>query len=174
MEKKDLQPTEYNEYYANYINLVPDTTELINGFIKDEKFVIDFFTTIPNNKLLYRYQEEKWTIKEILQHIIDTERIFMYRFFRIARNDQSPLMGFEQNDYIEPSEANNKSIEDLLTEFKITRQHSLNLIASIPKKHLMNMGIASNTAVSARACAYILLGHSLWHISIIKERYLQC
>ncbi|WP_299104606.1 DinB family protein [uncultured Tenacibaculum sp.] len=172
MTKKDLQTSEYNEYYGNYINLVAADTELVAGFEKDEKYVVDFFSNVPENKLLHRYQEGKWTIKEILQHIIDTERIFMYRFFRIARNDQSPLMGFEQNDYIEPSEANNKSLEALLTEFKLTRQYSLNLIASIPEEHLINMGTASNAAVSARACAYILLGHSMWHINIINERYL--
>ena len=172
MTKKDIKPNEYNEYYANYIDLVDDATELISGFENDEKFVMDFFSSIPKDKLLFSYAEGKWTVKDILQHLIDTERIFIYRFFRIARNDQSPLMGFEQNDYIEPSAANNKSLEELLTEFSITRKYSLNLIASIPKQHLSNMGIASNTDVSARACAYILLGHSLWHINIIKERYL--
>ncbi|OSY89193.1 hypothetical protein WH52_00625 [Tenacibaculum holothuriorum] len=172
MIKKNLQSNEYNEYYANYIDLVESSTELVSGFENDEKFVIDFFSSISKDKLLFSYAEGKWTIKEILQHLIDTERIFIYRFFRIARNDQSPLMGFEQNDYIEPSEANSKSLEELLTEFSITRKYSLNVIASIPQKHLSNMGIASNTNISARACAYILLGHSLWHINIIKERYL--
>ena len=172
MIKKELQPTEYNEYFGRYINLVTDNTELLQGLEDDKKFVIDFFSSIPEKKLEYRYQPKKWTIKEVLQHIIDTERIFMYRFLRIARADKTALTGFEQDDFILPSEANNKSIEELLHEFTVTRLYTLNLVKSIPTQHLSNMGIASNSPISARACAYILLGHSIWHIDIIKERYL--
>lgn len=172
MTKKELTSAEYNEYFANYLNLVKDETELISGYKNDEEYVINFFSSIPKEKLTYRYADGKWSIKEVLQHLIDTERIFMYRFFRIARNDKSPLMGFEQDDYINPSEADNKTLDELIEEFKISRQFSINLIKSIPKKHLSNIGIASNNNVSARACAFILLGHSIWHINIIKERYL--
>lgn len=172
MIKKDLQPTEYNEYYGRYIDMVSDEIELIKGFENDKKFVIDFFSSIPEEKLEYRYQPEKWTIKEVLQHIIDTERIFMYRFLRIARADKTALMGFEQDDFVLPSEANNKSIDELIHEFTVTRLYTLNLVNSIPEKYLNSMGTASNSPISARACAFILLGHSIWHINIIKERYL--
>ncbi len=172
MIKQDLKSTEYNEYYERYINKVSDNTELATGFEDDKKMVIDFFSSIPNEKLEYRYQPEKWSIKEVLQHIIDTERIFMYRFFRIARKDTTPLIGFDQDVYIEPSEANEKTIEALLHEFTVTRLNSINLINSISEENLSNMGEASNSPVSARACAFILLGHSVWHIEVIKERYL--
>lgn len=172
MIKQDLKSTEYNEYYERYIDKVANNTELSAGFEGDKKMVIDFFSSIPSEKLEYRYQPEKWSIKEVLQHIIDTERIFMYRFFRIARKDTAPLMGFDQDIYIEPSGANNKSIEALLHEFTVTRLNSINLINSISDENLQNMGEASNSPVSARACAFILLGHSVWHIEVIKERYL--
>ncbi|WP_405606129.1 DinB family protein [Polaribacter sp. Asnod1-A03] len=172
MNKKDLQPKEYNEYYARYIDKVDENIELNIGFEVDKKMVVDFFNTIPKEKQEFRYQPEKWTIKEILQHIIDTERVFMYRFFCIARNDKTAFPGYEQDDYIAPSEANKKSMEDLIEEFSITRFSSLNLIKSISKENLKNMGTASNSTISARACAFILLGHSVWHIEIIKERYL--
>ena len=87
-------------------------------------------------------------------------------------NDKTALPGYEQDDYVTPSEANNKSIEKLLEEFSITRMYSLNLIESISDENLKNLGTASDSPVSARACGFILLGHSVWHIDIIKERYL--
>lgn len=172
MLKQDLKPTEYNEYYARYINQISNDTELITGLENDKKMVIDFFSSIPEEKLEYRYQPEKWTIKELLLHIIDTERIFMYRLLRIARKDTTPLAGFDQDIYVAPSEANNKTIEELIHEFTITRLYSINLVSSISNENLMNLGTASDSPVSARACAFILLGHSIWHINIIKERYL--
>lgn len=172
MIKQDLKDTEYNDYFSRYINKVSGNTELISGLEEDKSMVIEFFSSISNDKLNYRYQPGKWTIKEILQHIIDTERIFMYRFLRISRKDTVALAGYDQDIYIEPSGANNKSIEDLLHEFTVTRLYSINLINSISEQDLSNMGTASDSPVSARACAIILLGHSIWHIEVIKERYL--
>lgn len=172
MIKKDLQLTEYSQYFGRYLKLVSDETALKTGLIADKKMVTEFFLSIPKDKLSYRYQVEKWTVKEILQHIIDTERIFMYRLLRIARQDKTPLIGFNQDIYIAPSQANNKSLTELLEEFTITRLYSINLINSISTKNLMNLAIADNENLSARACAFILLGHSLWHINIIKNRYL--
>ena len=172
MTKVDLKPSEYNPYYETYVSQVSNETTLVDGLEKDKKMVIDFFSSLPKDKLEYRYQPKKWTIKELFQHIIDTERIFMYRLLRIARKDKTALMGYEQDDYVVPSEANNKSIEELIHEFTITRLYSLNLIKSITDENLKNLGTASDSPVSARACGFILLGHSVWHIKIIKERYL--
>lgn len=172
MLKQDLKITEYNEYFSRYINKVANNTDLSKGFEEDKNMVINFFSSIPEDKLEYRYQPEKWSIKEVLQHIIDTERIFMYRFLRIARNDKTALAGFDQNIYISPSQANNKSLEELIHEFTTTRLYSINLINSISENNLQNIGTASESQISARACAFVLLGHSIWHIEIIKERYL--
>lgn len=172
MKISDLKPNEYNVYYERYISQVSNETTLINGLVKDKKMVIDFFSSIPEDKLEYRYQPEKWTVKDLLQHIIDTERIFMYRLLRIARKDETALAGFDQDIYVAPSNANNKSLKNLLEEFSITRMYSLNLINSLSEENLKNLGTASDSTVSARACGFILLGHSIWHIDIIKERYL--
>jgi len=172
MTKAELKSNEYNAYYENYISQVSNETTLIGGLEEDKKMVIDFFSSIPKEKLEYRYQPEKWTIKELFQHLIDTERIFMYRLLRIARKDETALPGYEQDDYVVPSEANNKSLEELLEEFSITRMYSINLINSISEDNLKNFGTASNSPTSARACGFILLGHSVWHINIINERYL--
>jgi hypothetical protein len=171
MIKKDLKSKEFNEYYQNYIDKVSDETALISGFEADQKMVIDFFSSLPKDTLNFRYQPNKWSVKEILQHLIDTERIFMHRFLRIARKDTTALSGFDQDVYIAPSEASNKTLKALLDEFTVTRLYSINLIHSISDENLMNIGTASNSPVSARACAFILLGHSIWHIEIIKERY---
>lgn len=172
MLKQELNSNEYNSYFGRYIAKISDETALISGLENDKEMVINFFSSIPKEKLEYRYQPKKWTIKEVLQHIIDTERIFMYRLLRIARKDETPLAGFDQDVYIEPSEANSKSLEELLSEFSVTRQYSMNLIKSIPVNNLLNLGTVSESTISARACAFILLGHSIWHIDIIKERYL--
>lgn len=172
MTKQDLQTTEYSDYIANYIDKVANTTNLKDGYEADKHMIIDFFTGIPNDKLEYRYQPEKWTIKEILQHIIDTERIFMHRLFRIARNDQTALPGFDQDIYIEPSGANAKTMGTLVHEFTVTRAYSANLLNSLTDANLKNRAMVSDAPISARACAFLLLGHSIWHIEVIKERYL--
>ncbi|REH48728.1 DinB family protein [Tenacibaculum gallaicum] len=173
MKKQELQPTEYGEYYAGYISKIPNETILKKGIVENKDLLIEFFNSIPEEKLPYRYLPEKWNIKEILQHIIDTERIFMYRMLRIARQDKTPSHGFDQGSYIKPSGVNNKSLAELLKEFEITRLYSINLINSIPTKSFNNMGVTNNSPISVRACAFILIGHSIWHMDIIKERYLQ-
>ena len=171
MKKQELQPTEFNEFYTGYLSKIPDNTSLKKGFEDDKENVIKFFSSISKDKLEYRYQPGKWSIKEVLQHIIDTERIFMYRVLRIARKDITPIEGFDQDIYIKPSGANDKTIEALLEEFKTTRLYSINLLNNISNENLCSIGVANNSPASARACAFILLGHSVWHMDIIKERY---
>ena len=172
MTTKDLNPSEYNQFYSTYIDMIPKELELVDGFYLGLKQVTDFFKSISNDKLTYKYAEDKWTIKEIFQHIIDTENIFMYRCLRIARHDQTPLAGFDQNDYILPSLANKKSIELLLEEYQAVRQNFIVLLKSLSETDLKFVGNANGSNLSARAAAFIILGHELWHIKIIKERYL--
>lgn len=172
MKKQDLNTNEYNDYIAGYINKIDDNLELMKGYEDDKNMIVDFFTAVPKEKLEYRYAEGKWSIKEVFQHIIDTERIFMARLLRIARNDKTALPGYDQDIYIEPSGADAKSLDALLTEFNITRAYSINLLESLSEENLHDMGIVSESPISARACAFLLLGHSIWHIEILKERYL--
>lgn len=172
MKKQDLNTTEYNDYIGGYIAKIDNSTELLAGYEVDKKMIIDFFTSVPKEKLEYRYAPEKWSIKEVFQHIIDTERIFMYRLFRIARNDKTALPGFDQEIYIKPSGADAKSLDALVKEFEITRAYSINVLESLSDTNLQNMGTVSESPISARACAFLLLGHSIWHIDVLKERYL--
>lgn len=172
MKITDLSPSEYNNYYSGYIGMVPRETTLIEGFTKGANEVVDFFGSIPEDKWHTTYAKGKWSLKEVFQHLIDTERIFQYRCFRIARHDATPLPGFEQDNYIEPSQANNKTMNALLEEFKAVRQSFITLLNTLSDEDFKFMGNVSGSPTSARAAAFIVLGHYIWHMNIIKERYL--
>lgn len=172
MTTQDLKPSEYNEYYKRYIDKLSEQTSLRKGYITGKNDVLQFFKSIPEDKLEYRYAPEKWTVKEVFQHLIDTERIFMYRCFRVARRDTTPLMGFDQDIYVKPSMANAKSIENLLNEYEINRNNSIVMIDSLSDEDLSFVGTASDSPMSARAAAFTILGHDIWHMDVIKERYL--
>lgn len=172
MKISDVNPAEYNPYYNDYINKVPMELTLIEAYTKGENEVLQFFKNISSAKWDYKYQPEKWSIKELFQHVIDTERIFMYRCFRIARHDKTPLPGFEENQYILPSRACEKSVENLLEEYKSVRQSSIALLKSLNEEDLSCLGNVSGHNISARAIAFILLGHEIHHIQIVRRFYL--
>lgn len=172
MTKLDVTSKEFDIYYARYINKLSDDITLLGSFSEGLKNTINFFKAIPEEKLNYRYQSGKWNIKEILQHLIDTERIFMYRCFRIARRDTTPLTGFDQNIYVAPSNATNKSLTTLLDEFELNRRNSIQLLNSFSEEDLQFIGSSNGGDMSARAAAFVIPGHDIWHQEIIQERYL--
>lgn len=172
MKITEINKGEYADFYTEYLSLVPKELTLIEGFEEGLKNVVDFFENVPTVKLNYAYAHEKWNIKEVLQHIIDTERVFQYRCFCIARRDKTSLPGFEQDNYILPALAKNKSLESLIEEFKTVRLSFVSLLKSLSNEDLKFIGNANSTALSARACAFIVLGHCQWHINIVKKRYL--
>ena len=172
MTKLGLESKEFDEYYLRYIDKLTGETELRKGFNEGKKTVVDFFKSIPSEKLEYRYQPEKWSVKEILQHLIDTERIFMYRCFRIARRDRTSLAGYDQDAYIAPSGANEKSLDELLNEFIINRNNSVAMLHSLSDDNLQFIGNSNGGEMSARAAAFTILGHDIWHMEVIKQRYL--
>ena len=172
MIKSELNSSEFDPYYGRYINKLAESVNLIEGFQSGKATVAKFFKFIPKNKLEYRYQIDKWSIKEVLQHIIDTERVFIYRCFRIARRDTTPLAGFDQNTYVIPSNANKKTIDELINEFEINRDNSICLLKSLSNEDLCFVGTASKTVMSSRAAAFSVIGHEIWHMDIINDRYL--
>lgn len=172
MTIKDLQPREFDPYYGQYIHKLRDDHTLIESFEAGKETMSSFFKDIPPEKHEYCYAENKWSCKEILQHLIDTERMFMYRCFRIARNDKTELAGFDQNIYVEPSRANQKTMNDLLAEFQIVRDGSISLLNSLTPNDLKNIGTANGGHMSARAAAFTITGHEIWHKDIIVDRYL--
>ena len=171
MKLSQLPTNEYASFYSPYLNAFGDVTLMEELEISLHDF-IRFVQNIPMDKFDYRYEQGKWNIKEIIQHVIDTERIFAYRALRISRNDQTALPGFDENDYVNNTEAANRSIQDLLTEFSAVRHSNLFLFKSLSDEQLRRIGTASNTAVSVRAIGFIMIGHQKHHQKVFEERYL--
>tara|TARA_R110002126_G_scaffold150600_3_gene297429 strand:- start:657 stop:1172 length:516 start_codon:yes stop_codon:yes gene_type:complete len=171
MKTDQLPVSEYSEFNATYIkaagnlDMIEELEICLHDFIR-------FVQNIPMDKFDYRYAEGKWTIKDIIQHIIDTERIFAYRALRISRNDKTPLPGFEENDYVDNTNANDRNLQGLLTEMAVVRQATLSLFKSFSEEQLKRTGTASNTSISVRAIAFIVIGHQKHHQRVFQERYL--
>lgn len=171
MKLDQLPINEYAGFYSTYIQAL-ENVHLIEELEISVHELIRFVQNIPMNKFDYRYAEGKWTIKEILQHLIDCERIFSYRALRFSRNDNTPLPGFEENDYVKNTDAVNRSIQDLLTEMAVVRQATLSLFKSFSPEQLLRKGIASGNEISVRAIGFIITGHQKHHQKIFQERYL--
>jgi uncharacterized damage-inducible protein DinB len=171
MNSNQLPVNEYSEFNATYINALDDVNLIEQLEISLHDF-IKFVQNIPMDKFDYRYAEGKWTIKDIIQHIIDAERIFAYRALRISRNDITPLPGFEENDYVDNTNATSRSIQELLTEFSAVRHSNLLLFKSFSDEQLTRLGMASNHAISVRALGFLIIGHQKHHQKVFQERYL--
>jgi uncharacterized damage-inducible protein DinB len=171
MNSNQLPVNEYASFYATYIKAI-ENVELIEELEISLHDFIKFVQNIPLDKFDFRYAEGKWTIKDIIQHLIDAERVFSYRALRISRNDKTPLPGFEENDYVDNTNANGRSIQDLLTEFSAVRHSSLLLFKSFSDEQLTRIGIASGQEVSVRAIGFIIIGHQKHHQKVFAERYL--
>lgn len=168
----NLDTTEFGAYYKPYIEKAQQYNAILDGLLENEKEVVSFFKNLPIEKLEFRYAEGKWTPKDILLHLIDSERIFAYRALRFARNDKTELPGFEENDYVEQANANKRDLNNLIEEFKAVRKSTFLMYQSFDNVQLKRVGVASNCSVSVRALAYMTLGHYLHHMVVIKERYL--
>ena len=163
---------EFPPYADMYIRLVPDDGLLLkhleDNFIATKELIL----SLNEEKLNYRYAANKWTIKEILVHIIDDERIYAYRALRFARNDQTELPGFEQDDYTLHSQANTRSLESILGEYEAVRYATIALFNGLPEDAFLRRGTANNNKATVRALAYHIAGHELHHMNIIREKYL--
>jgi DinB superfamily len=158
-------------FYHNYINQVPED-DLMVAFKNESGVFIKFIESIPASKYDYRYAPGKWTLKELLQHIIDAERIFDYRALRFARKDATPLSGFDENLYADNAKAAGRNWNELAEEFKVVRKASEFLFGSFDDDQLNAKGVSSNNAITVLAIGYIVIGHPLHHMNIIQERYL--
>jgi len=163
---------EFAPYTIIYIGLLPDDGLVLNHLKDNLISAKNFILSLPEEKLTYRYEEGKWTIKEILQHIIDDERIYAYRALRFARNDKTELPGFDQDEYAIESGANERDIKDILKEFRSVRKATISLFEGFDNDALTRVGMADGKVMSVRAAAYHIAGHEMRHMNIIKERYL--
>jgi hypothetical protein len=164
------EPSEYAPFYETYVSLI--TGNDIAPILEAQRLqMIQLFAARSERDGNFRYSPGKWTVKEVLGHVNDAERIFTYRALRIARGDATPLSGFEQDDYVQGGGFANRSLADLAEEFAHVRAASVALFRSLGKDAWTLRGVASNHEVSVRAMAFIVAGHELHHRRILEERY---
>ncbi len=163
--------TRVGSWYHGYINQVPED-EISEAFINQSAVFIRFLETIPPDKYDFRYAEGKWSIREVVQHIIDAERVFAYRALCFARKDRTPLPSFDENVFAQNAKADTRNWEKLVEEFKVVRRSSELLFNSFDEEQLAAEGIASNSPSYVLAVGYTLIGHSLHHMKVTRERYL--
>ena len=163
---------EYAPYAIMYIDLVPQDGLVLKHLQEALQSTQQFILALPPEKLAVHWKEGEWSIKEILVHIIDTERIFCYRALRFARNDASGLAGFEQDAYIPYSGANERDIAEILEEYTAVRQATLTFFNSLEEEALARAGLVGGNGVSVRAIAWMVAGHEIHHMNSIRENYL--
>jgi len=168
---KRPQPSEYAPYYGKYIELVPDgpIVDVLRAQMAETQKLL---RSIPEARGSHVYAPGKWTIKEVVGHVTDGERIFAYRALRFARADETALPGFDENHYAPQGRFGSRTLENLADELDIVRRSTVALFEGLPKDAATRMGTASNNPVSVQALAYIIAGHELHHRKILKERYL--
>jgi len=165
------QAGEYNPYYDRYISLVG--SDDVVGLLEQQAPQTATLFKSASAKADFRYAAGKWSIKEMLGHINDTERIMSYRALRIARADQTPLSGFEQDDYIRDGNFGQRTLADLIEEFTDVRKATVQLFRHVDTETGARRGVANGDAISARALAYIIAGHELHHRRVLEEKYLK-
>ncbi|WP_289659853.1 DinB family protein [Flavobacterium panacagri] len=171
MNVSDILENEYSGHFGTYLKQAGDGKLIEELEISLHEF-IRFVQNIPMDKFDYRYAEGKWTIKEIIQHVIDTERIFAYRALRFSRNDKTPLPSFEEQDYADNTDANSRHLQDLLTELSAVRHSNMLFYKSLSDDQLKRIGTASGNQISVRALGFIIIGHQKHHQKVFEERYL--
>lgn len=161
---------EYLPYYEKYIRRVPDG-DIIEMLARNADTLIGLLRQQPPEMADYAYAEGKWTVKEVIGHLCDSERIFTNRLLRFGRGDETPLPGFDENAYTPAGQFGERTLESLLEEFAAVRQATIALIGGMPEEAWSRSGVANDAAVSTRALAYIIAGHELHHHAILVERY---
>jgi len=163
--------TEYAPYYDKYIARVPDG-DLLTTLTQQFEATLTLLRPLQEEQANRSYAPGKWSIKEVLGHLMDSERVFAYRALCIGRNDKTPLPGFEQDDYVTSGHFNARSLSSMLNEFDAVRQSSVHLFRHLTDEELQRKGTANGMEITARALAYIIAGHERHHVDILRSRYL--
>ncbi|HEY6327909.1 MAG TPA: DinB family protein [Blastocatellia bacterium] len=161
---------EYAPRAAPYVNLVEGPP--LAALTRQIEESLATLRSVSDQGSLYRYEPGKWSLREVVGHIIDSERVFAYRAMRFARADQTELAGFEQDDYVAAANFDSRPWPELLSEFEIVRRSSVLLFGGFDREAWLRRGAANNNPMSVRAGAYLIAGHELHHMRIIRERYL--
>lgn len=162
---------EHLEYYSKYIDRVPDG-DIVETLKRDTPETLEFLRSIPESKFDFQYAPGKWTIRQVVGHLSDGERVFQYRAWRFSRGDRIPVPGFEENDYVANGPFMRVSMPDLIAEFENLRHASIHLFSNLDEEAMSRWGIANDAEVSVRAIAFIIAGHTSHHLQVLKERYL--
>lgn len=162
---------EYAEFYANYVSLV-DEADVVSALQNQPNDLRKLLAKFSGEKENFRYAMGKWSVKELLGHIIDGERVFSYRALRISRGDQTPLATFDENSYVAASNFGDSNFADLLEEFSLLRAANVLLFKNLSDEAWLRRGTASDATVSVRALAFIMVGHVRHHQNVLRERYL--
>ncbi len=163
--------TEYAPYFEKYISLVPEGAIAVTLGNQIES-TLSLIRSLSDAQGDLRYAPGKWSVKEVIGHLIDAERIFAYRALRFARNDATPLPGFDENGYVANAGFGSRSLADLAEEFEHTRKSNVSLFKHLDGVSLLRRGAANDNEISVRAIAYIVAGHELHHVGILRSRYL--
>lgn len=166
-----METQSFPVYYHSYIEKVPEG-ELIELFDFSLKESLRSLVMIDDEKGNYAFAEGKWTIKDILQHLIDTERIFCYRALAFARGDQTNIPGYDHNAYVESAQANQRSMKSLLEELKRLRASTIDLFSNLSEDQMKLKGTANGQELSVKQLAYVIIGHEMHHLSVINQKYL--
>jgi hypothetical protein len=165
------KPDEYPAEFDIYIKLVP-SDDLLSYFDSLDESIPSLASTLTEDQLLYRYAPNKWSIKDVFNHMIDCERIYCYRALCIARGEKKSLPGFEENEYASFAHADKRDKEDIINDYKTVRAATISLYKSFDEEMLNRVGIANDSKRSVRSIGYLAAGHELHHLGVIKERYL--
>ena len=166
------EKNEYAEFFANYVSLVEETDVIsaLQNQTNDLRALLAGVSAAKKEN--FRYADDKWSVKELLGHIIDGERVFSYRALRFSRGDQTPLAGFEENSYVAGSNFAGSSLADLIEEFSLLRASNVLLFKNLTEEAWLRRGTASDAEISVRALAFIMVGHVRHHANVLRERYL--
>jgi hypothetical protein len=166
--------SEYPPYASIYVDLVPDS-DILGLLASQVEDTVALLQPIDEHRASdMRYAPGKWTVKQVLGHVVDTERVFTYRALRTARGDATPMPGFEQDDYVRLGPFEHCSLADLLDEYRIVRAASIALYSKLTPESWMRKGVANRFPVTVRGLAYLTAGHELHHLKILREKYLAC
>jgi hypothetical protein len=163
--------SEYAPFYAGYIAAVPPGDDILDLLESQVERIRRLAASVPAERETFRYAPGKWTLREVLGHLGDAERVFGYRAFRISRGDETPLAGFDENQYVEASGFNARELSSLAEELALLRQANVLFLRSLDAESWRRTGIANNNPVSVRALAFIMAGHLNHHLNVLRERY---
>jgi uncharacterized damage-inducible protein DinB len=166
-----IEPNEYGDFYERYIKL-SNNVSLLDQLRSNAQEMNNLFVGLSDEKALYRYEEGKWTLKQVFGHLIDTERIFNYRALCVARGEKNTLLSFDQDVYVNNADFNAIPLSKLQEQYSATRQYSIAMFSHFTDEELLRRGTISDYSFTVRATGYVIAGHELHHLNIINERYL--